>query len=572
LPQLRHWARNYPTGLHDGNGNLAQVSKTSGSGAIVYDATTWWVANLAKRISQGGTAVYSDFWYGPSRERIQQTAKKSASVTETTLYVGGVYEKVTRGATVEHVHYIPGGGGTVAVWKRIAGGSTEVRYLHRDHQGSVVAATDYQGTVLERYSYDAWGKRRDPGTWVTPAVGTFSFDPAFNDRGYTGHEHIDHLGLVNMNGRVYDPEIGRFLSADPFVQFPESTQGANRFTYVGNNPLSYADPSGYFSLKEALSFAGIIFSIIAPGLSLAANAWLDAIMKGFCSGFLSAGGDLKAGLIGALGGVMFMGTHKLADLGRLNDFGHAVAKGIAGGSLSALGGDKFEEGFLGAFAGGYLGDKVGDNFGGAAGTGNKIELIKRVMRDSVIGGTAATLGGGKFRNGAVTAAFGRLYNDEALATREAEQKKELELQIKARIGEVLSVDASSNGDLSVALKRGEIVKMEINSDGGYKIEIDKVLIGQGQLEPQSAIAGIRYKVLAVNVVVDTEKNLQFVGSMSLPRTIFGIEFSASVLSPSIDVESEVLTNSGLLGIAARSPWQRRERIERCSVNFDCGSE
>jgi hypothetical protein len=92
------------------------------------------------------------------------------------LYVGGVYEKVTRGAATEHVHYIPGGDGAVAVWKRIGGCSTEDRYLHRDHQSSVMAATDYQGTVLERYSYDAWGKRRDPGTWVTPAFETFRFD------------------------------------------------------------------------------------------------------------------------------------------------------------------------------------------------------------------------------------------------------------------------------------------------------------------------------------------------------------------------------------------------------------
>jgi hypothetical protein len=57
---------------YDGNGNVATVSKTSGTGPIIYDATTWWVANLARRISQGGTTVYSDFWYGPGRERIQR--------------------------------------------------------------------------------------------------------------------------------------------------------------------------------------------------------------------------------------------------------------------------------------------------------------------------------------------------------------------------------------------------------------------------------------------------------------------------------------------------------------------
>ena len=65
------------------------------------------------------------------------------------------------------------------------------------------------------------------------------------NRGYTQHEYLAVLGLIHMNGRVYDPKLGRFLSADPFVQFPTSTQGYNRYSYVGNNPLSFTDPSGY---------------------------------------------------------------------------------------------------------------------------------------------------------------------------------------------------------------------------------------------------------------------------------------------------------------------------------------
>ena len=69
------------------------------------------------------------------------------------------------------------------------------------------------------------------------------------NRGFTGHEHLDEVGLIHMNGRVYDPEIGRFLSADPFVQAPDDTQSLNRYTYVKNNPLSYTDPSGFFLKK-----------------------------------------------------------------------------------------------------------------------------------------------------------------------------------------------------------------------------------------------------------------------------------------------------------------------------------
>ncbi|WP_372723245.1 RHS repeat-associated core domain-containing protein, partial [Immundisolibacter sp.] len=79
--------------------------------------------------------------------------------------------------------------------------------------------------------------------WTTPAQALLAVN---TDRGFTGHEHLDEIGLIHMNGRVYDPTLGRFLSADPYVQFPETTQGLNRYTYVNNNPLSLTDPSGYF--------------------------------------------------------------------------------------------------------------------------------------------------------------------------------------------------------------------------------------------------------------------------------------------------------------------------------------
>jgi RHS repeat-associated protein len=106
--------------------------------------------------------------------------------------------------------------------------------------------------VLERLAYDPFGKRRfangsgDPGNTIRPLN---------TDRGYTGHEMLDDIGLVHMNGRVYDPLVGRFLSADPFIQSPYNLQSHNRYSYVMNNPLGYTDPSGYrsFSLRKHLN-------------------------------------------------------------------------------------------------------------------------------------------------------------------------------------------------------------------------------------------------------------------------------------------------------------------------------
>ncbi|MDR2916030.1 MAG: hypothetical protein LBV74_14595 [Tannerella sp.] len=101
-----------------------------------------------------------------------------------------------------------------------------------DHLGSVISITDANGTPVFKASYDAWGKQ-------TITLHTIGFH-----RGYTGHEHLPEFGLINMNGRMYDPIVGRFLSPDPFVQAPDFSQSFNRYSYALNNPLLYTDPTG----------------------------------------------------------------------------------------------------------------------------------------------------------------------------------------------------------------------------------------------------------------------------------------------------------------------------------------
>jgi len=98
-----------------------------------------------------------------------------------------------------------------------------------------------QGTVVERHSYDAWGRERNATNWSSYTVATGRLD-----RGYTTHEHLREFGLINMNGRVYDPILGRMLSPDNYVQDPFNSQNYNRYGYCYNNPLKYTDPSGDF--------------------------------------------------------------------------------------------------------------------------------------------------------------------------------------------------------------------------------------------------------------------------------------------------------------------------------------
>ena len=113
-------------------------------------------------------------------------------------------------------------------------------YILKDHLGSWTTITDEDGRLEQELSFDAWGNQRDPETWT----GSSTAKPMF-DRGYTGHEHMSAFGLINMNGRCYDPVMSSFLSVDAFVQSPESAQGFNRYSYCQNNPLRYTDPSGW---------------------------------------------------------------------------------------------------------------------------------------------------------------------------------------------------------------------------------------------------------------------------------------------------------------------------------------
>ena len=95
------------------------------------------------------------------------------------------------------------------------------------------------------YSFDAWGNRRNTSDWTAAETNTVTNNHLFS-RGFTGHEHLDAFGLINMNGRCYDPLLGRILSPDPELQDPANVQNYNRYSYCLNNPLKYTDPSGYY--------------------------------------------------------------------------------------------------------------------------------------------------------------------------------------------------------------------------------------------------------------------------------------------------------------------------------------
>ena len=134
--------------------------------------------------------------------------------------------------------------GAPAIWRSEQGEvdttDEDYYYLHRDYLGSILLITDGDGNAQEKRHFDAWGK----AVKITDGNDMPLDKLTFLDRGYTGHEHLQGVGLIHMNGRLYDPNLKRFLSPDNHIQDIANTQNFNRYGYVLNNPLLYVDPSG----------------------------------------------------------------------------------------------------------------------------------------------------------------------------------------------------------------------------------------------------------------------------------------------------------------------------------------
>lgn len=169
------------------------------------------------------------------------------------------WRKVTGGVEQEKSVLWLGGSAynaPAALVKEYGSDTWALHYVLRDNLGSILAVTDDEGSVQQRLAYDAWGALCDPSTGnVYPPDNQ---PELLLGRGYTGHEHLPEFGLINMNARLYDPALGRFLSPDPVVQLLDNTQSYNRYSYCLNNPLRYVDLTG---LKWLMSKFGNEFFI-----------------------------------------------------------------------------------------------------------------------------------------------------------------------------------------------------------------------------------------------------------------------------------------------------------------------
>ena len=189
---------------------------------------------------------------------------------KTKYFVGGIYEEELVEALTNNtseINYVAGGDGLAAIFVKDDQGEN-LYYIHKDHLGSYQAVSDESGALKEELYFSPWGNRGSATTWSYP----LSQNEGFYGRGFTGHEHLPEFNLINMNGRVYDPILGRFLSPDNYIQAPDYTQSLNRYSYCLNNPLKFTDPSGefwgWFAAMTGNYLLGVADNWINKGMSL----------------------------------------------------------------------------------------------------------------------------------------------------------------------------------------------------------------------------------------------------------------------------------------------------------------
>ena len=448
---------------YDANGNL--TGATGGS----YRKISYTSFNLPDGQNglegPSGTPRYT-WQYDENHQRVKET-RVNASGTRVTWMVhpdnaGGLaFESEQNGSSISNRHYLSVGGMRLGVLMTtgslpaLGAGQMEpsvptslavvkLEYWHLDMQGSLISTTDHNGTVTARYSYDPFGKRRT-ASGNYDANGQLVYDwnntSSGTDRGYTGHEHLDDVGVIHMNGRIFDPRLGMFMQGDPFVQDPMNLQNYNRYTYCYNNPLTCTDPSGYFSLgkflKNSIGVAlfiwdpftfivaratartkvgyqvgsiaiGIVSVVFCEGAAAACNAAGQAIWAGFAG--QSFGGMVRTGLISGAttyaGQALGQASPGWAAGGTSSQIAmNTIGQAAIGCGSSMLNGGKCGSG---AIAGGF--SAAWGNYGPGYATGNSGFVIAiNTTTAAIVGGVGSKLGGGKFGNGAVTGAFAYLF-------------------------------------------------------------------------------------------------------------------------------------------------------------------
>jgi len=450
---------------HDRNGNVLRYRRpdtaaTSESDGRTITLSGYTAFNLPTRVvstaTDGAPVAAAEFHYDAAYQRIRQLRFDSqlAQVDDILYVVPGAFEVHLNGGgqITRSVATVAGIDGAIASvvtpfdvatgrplglvadtreLSTVSGTVSTTRMLLQDHLHSTIA----EAVILDSATAPRLGSvtHHAYGPWGSPQPGSL---PASSDqRGFTSHEHLSELGLIHMNGRLFDPALGRFLQADPLIQAPYNAQSHNRYAYVCDNPLSFTDPSGFsawtrFRDSWLKPSAAIVAAVLVPELaayvmetyasmgsglllasesistvtlSAAGNA-VAAMAGGFAAGGI-AGGNVQSALQGALTAGLTSGLaselelHGLAMFGEAQHAGQIALHSAMGCAQASLAGGSCRSGAVAGLSTAFVSPGLGE------------QTVTKLVEQAALGGIAAKLSGGKFANGALSAAFSYLFNE-----------------------------------------------------------------------------------------------------------------------------------------------------------------
>jgi RHS repeat-associated protein len=169
---------------------------------------------------------------------------------------------------------------------------------------------DHLGNEISRRYFDPFGR-----TATASVSGSFGdlLDTNRNRRGFTDHEHLNEQKLIHMNGRVYDYNMGRFMSVDPLIQSPTSTQSINPYSYIMNNPLAGTDPTGYAAEKKEYKI-----KVATTGSRIKRTVTATVSGNGNCGAtvtFSGANGAARSAAKNGVAGKLASAGFKVSDIG-----------------------------------------------------------------------------------------------------------------------------------------------------------------------------------------------------------------------------------------------------------------
>jgi RHS repeat-associated protein len=375
-----------------------------------------------------------EYGYDETHQRVRQTLQTPAGVINSTIYYFRgpgvmVEEQVNGDGSIEWHDYIGTAAGLAGeYWSSNESGAPAPKtlYFYGDAQGTISAIS---GSTSEQDSYDPFGKQQNTNGSSDATCSLPSGDA--QSRGWIGEEKLPSGCLVNLNARLYDPLTAHFLGPDSKVGQPFSTQGWNRYSYAGNNPMTFTDPTGMCFL--GCFWKSFLFrEVVGLAVAVALDQWyLPVEVEGLTAASAASATQvlINAGVAGAVSGAISTGTLKgtllstasalaFAEVGNFTQANHLAATswqsvalhGAAGGLISVAEGGNFQSGFLAA----GLAELAGPHEAVAKGDWGQIAVNTAVS--AALGGLGSELGGGKFENGAITGAFSYLFNQGAASS------------------------------------------------------------------------------------------------------------------------------------------------------------